>query len=51
MNRDYASIGLFTLALFLLIAFTHPVWILALAGTGFYGGWRIGQKVMPAGGD
>lgn len=48
MNRDHVSIiGVLT-TLALLVATGNGLWLAALFASSIYGGWRLGQHLIPA---
>ena len=48
MDRDAIALTGIVTSLVLLLVATHAVWLFTLVVSGFYGGWRIGQRIIPA---
>ena len=47
MDRDAIALTGIVTSLVLLLVATHLVWLFTLVVCGFYGGWRIGQRLIP----
>ena len=48
MDHDALALSCVIVSLALLIVATHPFWLFTFAVSGFYGGWRIGRRLIPA---
>ena len=47
MDRDAIALTGIIASLVLLLVATHAVWLFTLVVSGVYGGWRIGQRLIP----
>ena len=48
MDRDAIALTGVVMSLILLLVATHALWLFTLGLSGLYGGWRFGQRLIPA---